>query len=154
FQAEHLENKYGGGERAKVALSKTVQKLWAAHKFRAHIDGFSNVQMHRVNKIDSFTFKQNVKPVPIGAHRMYQLEPTTLEYPNISIYIPLAWAEPFVKWHKSFVIEGNNSAKYEKTGSITLIDPTGNDDLLTINLFGVGVVGLTIDKADSSQDQI
>jgi len=152
FQAETAEHKLVSSGPKVTAKSPGSQTMWLPSNFKLEIDG---LDVQRVGKIDSFTLKQNVKPFTTGPDWMYQIEPTSLEYPNLSVYVALSNAEPWFTWHKEFVVEGKNGPDKEKTGAITLIDSTLSQTLLTINLKSVGIVNISPDKADASgQDQV
>jgi hypothetical protein len=152
FQPETAEHKFNPGGSKITVKSPTTQTKWLPANFRLEIDG---LDVKRVNKIEQFTLKQNVKPMTCGPDWMYQLEPTSLEYPNLSFYIAMVNAQPFFDWHKEFVIDGKNGPEKEKTGAITLLDSTRGEALLTINLKSVGIVNVTPDKGDASgQDAV
>ena len=147
FQAEQSKHITKPPTSNESLPQPTVQKIWTTQNFRLDIDG---QKQEGISKIEAFTLKQNVKPVAVGAQRVYQLEPTSLEYPNLTITMPLSNAGAFFSWHEEFVVQGKNSAKKEKTGAITLLDPTRSKDLLTVNLAGVGIASITVDKGDAA----
>ena len=130
-----------------MGLVKAEQKSFMAQNFRFGLD---TVNVGRVTKIESFTVKQNVKPLQVGSFRAAQMEPTSLEYPNITFTTALAGAEELIAWHKKFVIDGNTTANDETTGHITLLDPSLQNELLEIELDGVGVAALRFNKTESS----
>ena len=152
FQPETAQHKFSpGGSRIPVK-SPSTQTKWLPANFRLEIDG---LDVQRIAKIDSFTLKQNVKPMTCGPDWMDQIEPTSLEYPNLSVYVAMISAQPFFDWHQEFVIGGKNGPDKEKTGAITLLDSTLTEELLTINLKSVGIVNITSEKSDASgQDQV
>jgi hypothetical protein len=128
----------------------TTQKLWSPANFRLQIEG---LDCTKVNKIEAFTIKQNVKRLEIGDGREYELEPTNLEFPNLTITTAMSSAKSWCEWHESFVMKGVNDVTKEKTGSITLLSPKG-DELLTITLKGIGIFDLSVDKGDAGADSI
>jgi hypothetical protein len=81
---------------------------------------------------------------------MYQLEPTSLEYPNITATMALTVAKDWIDWHKDFVIDGNNGPDKEKTGAITMLSQNLQEDLLAVNLKQVGICNFSLEKADAS----
>jgi hypothetical protein len=107
-----------------------------------------------VNKVESFTVKQGVKRLEIGSQRLYQLEPTNLEYPNIVFTMSQSQADDFYKWHEDFVDKGNNTTDKEKHGQITMLNKSRGKDLLEIDLYGLGIFKMSNDKGDSGSDSI
>ncbi len=151
FQAEtatHVEPPSG---QVVSALSPGEQKNWLPSNFRVEIDG---LDCSGINKVDSFTVKQNVKQMACGPDWMYQLEPTSLEFPNLTFYMAESRAGDFFQWHNDFVINGNNRHDFEKTGAIILLNSARNKELLRINLNAIGIVSIASEKADVQQDAI
>ncbi len=151
FQAETAQHKFEPGGSKVQVVSPPTQTKWLPCNFNLAIDG---LDVKRVGKIDTFTLKQNVKPMTCGPDWMYQIEPTSLEYPNLTVYVSLISAKPWFDWHKEFVVDGKNKPANEKTGAITLLDSTLQETLLTINLNHVGIVNIVNEKADTGQDQV
>jgi hypothetical protein len=129
-------------------LVPTTQKLFQTQNFSFELD---HIKTGSVSKIESFTIKQGVKPLQIGRQREPQWEPTSLEYPNLTITTSLQGAEDLFKWHKKFVIDGDAQVEDETTGTIKLLDPTGKNSLLEVGLSGVGITSLAIEKSDAVQ---
>jgi hypothetical protein len=149
FLPETTRHKMTSGNKARGIFSKQ-QKLWSPQNFRLDIDG---LDCTRVNKIEAFTIKQNTKRLECGPKREYELEPTSLEFPNLTVTTSMATAKTWIDWHKSFLIDGVNDVTKEKAGSITFLSPKG-EDLLTIELSGLGISNLAPDKGDASTDSI
>jgi phage tail-like protein len=152
FQPEHAEHKWDPGGEHMPAKHPASQKLWLPCNFRLEVDG---LDVKKVFKIDSFTVKQNVKPMTCGPHWRYQIEPTSLEYPNLSVTFSMAAAEPWFAWHKDFVAHGKNGPDNEKTGAITLLSTNLEQELLTVDLKALGIVNIALEKSDAAgQDTI
>jgi hypothetical protein len=152
FQAETAEHKYEpGGSKIQVKAPPSQTK-WLHSNFRLEL---GSLDCTRIHKIDAFTVKQNAKPMACGSDWMYQIEPTSLEYPNLTVYVSMISAKTWFDWHKEFVVMGKNKPENELTGSITFLDSTLKEELLTINLMSVGIVNITAEKSDASgQDQV
>ncbi len=146
FQPEEAEHKWAPGGGYVQARVPGKQKLWSPANFRLEIDG---LEVKRVTKIDGFTVKQNVKPMSCGPDWMYQLEPTSLEYPNLSVTFAMVSAKPWFDWHKQFVVDGDNGPANEKTGAITFLSPDLGEELLTIDLKAVGIVNIALEKSEA-----
>ena len=130
-----------------MGLVKAEQKSFMTQNFRFGLD---TVDVGRVTKIESFTVKQNVKPMQVGTFRAPQMEPTSLEYPNITFTTSLDGADALFDWHKKFVVDGDASVDHETTGHITLLDPTLQNELLEIELDGVGITSIKINKSEAT----
>jgi phage tail-like protein len=151
FQAETAKHVVPPDDTTIQAVAPTKQKLWHSSNFGLELDG---IDARAVSKIDSFTVKQNVKPMTCGPDWMYQIEPTSLEYPNLTVYLSQAHADDFMAWHEDFVVAGNNRAEKEKTGSIIFLNSNRTKELLRVNLNGVGIVNLVAEKADVGTESI
>jgi hypothetical protein len=149
FMPELTRHKATGSGKPKGIFSQQ-QKLWSPANFRLQLEG---LDCSRVNKIEAFTIKQNTKRLEIGPKREYELEPTSLEFPNLTVTTSMATAKTWFDWHDDFLIKGNNSADKEKSGSLTFLSPKG-EELLMIELKGLGISNLSVDKGDSGTDSI
>jgi hypothetical protein len=145
---ETIEVKAGSG-RLDGQIS-SLQKLWSANSFSVNIDG---VDCAGVNKVDSFTIKQKHKKFHYGSARLPTVEPTGIEFPNLVLYVSLARAKGFFDWHDQYVVRGRRDTAMEKTGAITYRGPNG-DALLTLNLKGVGITAVSIEKSEANSDKI
>lgn len=129
------------------------QKIWSPANFRLVIDG---IDTSHVAKIDSFSVKQKVKQLYIGARRHPELEPTGLEFSNITLYTSLAYADEFIAWHNEFVVKGDKDPKQERQGEIQFLDPAGHDlaPLMTVKLHNIGIYSLAMEKSEAAADSI
>jgi len=125
----------------------TKQKLWTPSAFRFSIDGID--EMKYVNKVDSFTIKQGVKKLWVGQERLPQIEPTKLEFPNITGTIALEFADKLLEWYQKAVVEGS-----QKSGAIEFLDPTRTKTLFAVNLYEVGIQHLQVIGSTANQDTI
>jgi len=148
---ESLWIKKTGGSLRSILTPK--QKLWSPSNFRFWIDG---IDTSRIAKIDSFSVKQKIKPLYFGSKRHPELEPTGLEYSNITLYTSLAHADDFIKWHQQFVVEGDKDPNQEREGEIQYLDPRGDDKepLMSLKLHNLGIYSLTIEKSEANADSI
>lgn len=149
FQPETAQNNFGAGSARIMTRAPAIQTQWLPSNFVLNIDG---LEMSRVSKIDSITVKQNVKPMSCGPDWMYQLEPTSLEFPNLTVYCAMSHAEKLYNWHKEFVIDGKNGPDNEKTGSIVFMTPDLNTELLTIDLKAIGILNIVAEKSDTNSE--
>ena len=133
------------------AVEGVKAKLWLPSMFKLHIEG---LDCSKVNKIDAITVKQKVTQLYFGTQRHPELEPTGIEFPNITITMAAAFADDFVKWHNDFVVKGAKDPEQEKQGYIEFLDPQGTTTLFTINLNNVGIHNLQIDKSEANAEDI
>jgi hypothetical protein len=153
MQPEWVETKKlsPGGQRTS-GIYTDKQKMWAPSAFRFNIDGIDD--MKYVNKLDSFTIKQGVKKVYIGDGRFPTLEPTKIEFPNLTGTIALEYADKLIKWHEDYIHRGSQDPAGQRTGSIEFLSPDRAKTLFMVNLYGVGIRSFMINKSDAKADQI
>jgi phage tail-like protein len=147
-QAEGLKHNTSPNANKTKGLVPKEQKQFQTANFSFELD---HVKTGNVTKVESFTIKQGVKPMPNGRQREPQWEPTSLEYPNVTITTALQGAEDLFKWHKKFVIDGDAQVEDEVTGTIKLLDTSMKKSLLEIAMTGVGITSLGIEKSDAAQ---
>jgi len=134
---EETDTKGDAGTIQPAANAK--QKLWTTANFRLEIDG---VDCTKVNKIDSFTVKQQIIEFQEGQERIPIKVPGKLEFPNLVITFNAASGPSWLSWFTSFVIQGNNGSDKEKTGRIVFLSQDLKSELAEIKLFGVGIYKL------------
>lgn len=127
------------------------QKLWTPSSFRLDIDG---VDCRHVNKIDSFTVKQKIKPLYTGKNRYPELEPTGVEFPKLNLTVAAAYAGGFIEWYNKLVVEGDQDPRQQKTGSIDFLDPSTNQEIFSVQLNKIGINHLTIEKSEANAESI
>jgi hypothetical protein len=147
---ERIELKNGSGDiRGNEGQRKG--KMWTPAMFELDIKG---IDCTRVSKIDAITVKQSITQMYTGANRYPELEPTGIEFPNLTLYVTEAYAQDFVEWHKKFVVQGAKDPEQEKTGHINFLDPSGNRILFSINLNRVGISSLTVEKSEANAEAL
>jgi hypothetical protein len=128
------------------------QKMWTPSSFRFTLDQIDDMQY--ANKIESFTIKQGVKKLYTGADRFPLVEPTKIEFPNITGTISLAYADKLLKWHRDYIQSGKKDPKAQMSGSIEFLSPDRASTIFRINLFEVGLLSASIQQATANADQI
>jgi hypothetical protein len=151
LRPEMVDLKEGDGSDL-VGNHKGKQKLWTCSSFRMSLD--NGVDLSKVNKIDSFTIKQGVKPVNAGPMRMAELEPTKVDFPNLKLTVSMAYAQSLFDWYKRVVIDGQDDETSETTGSIEFLDNSRTKVLFRIDLSGVGIQSFNLPKSEANQDAI
>jgi len=135
----------GSGKRIVLPPSAR-QKKWTPANFRLSIDGLDTT---RVNKIEAITIKQGIaRDNATGDARERQIEPTSLEIPNLKLTVPDQYSRGFFDWHQDFVIKGNNDDSKEREGTLEYLSAL-NEKLfeLRFNHLGIVKVGQSSDPA-------
>lgn len=145
-----VSRKASGGAVQGTVTSK--QKLWNPSAFRFSIDGID--EMKFVNKLESFTIKQGVKKYYTGEDRFPQIEPTKIEFPNLSGTISVEFADKLMQWYQDYVVKGQNDVKAQKTGSIEFLAPDKKTTIFAINLYEIGLLHFQILQSTANTDQI
>lgn len=130
------------------------QKLWMPSAFRLRLDGIDDLKY--VNKVDSFTIKQGIKKLYTGdpEDRFPQIEPTKIEFPNLTGTIALQYADKLFAWSDESISKGKADPKAQKTGAIEFLSPDRKDVIFRINLFEVGLLNLSVSQSTANSDQI
>ena len=132
----------------KVTGEPVRQKLWVASNFRITIDG---LDCTRVMRVDTLTVRQAI--VEAGDVRAGS-QPGPLDFPNLKITFSQASSETWFAWFEDFVVKGNNDHSKEKNGSIALLSADLKDEMLRIDLFGLGIFALGPEKTDTDSDRV
>jgi hypothetical protein len=155
FQPERVVTKKlpatKGGPRVTGKLS-SKQKLWSPGAFRFSIDSMDEMQY--VNKIESFTVKQSVKKLFTGGDRFPQIEPTGIQFPNLTGTIGIKHADKLLAWHESYVRAGSKDQPSQKSGSIEFLSPDRTQTIFRINLFEVGIHFAGIEASTANAEQM
>jgi hypothetical protein len=135
-------------------VTSPKQKMWIPSAFRFSIDQFDGLEY--TNKIESFTIKQGIKKMFVGRERYPQIEPTNLQFPNISGTVALAHAEKLLKWHHDYVYKEKavKDPKGQLSGAIEFLSPDRAKPIFRIDLFGVGLSNVSIPQSTANNDQI
>jgi hypothetical protein len=136
FAPEYTRKKPASGNVSSFATRAYQQRRWIPSNFRLTING---VDCTKVSKIEALTLKQKVSENPVGEPRDYLKEPGKIDYPNIKVTLSEEFAHDFFAWFEDFVIQGNNDAGKEKTGSLEFLSPNLQTVLLKLNFFNLGI---------------
>jgi len=149
FLPEQVKSKIVQTARILAEISPQ-QKLWHNSAFRLQLSG---LDMSKTAKIDGFTIKQGVKAMHIGNTAFPELEPTKIEFPDLSVHIALAHAAPLKAWYDQ-TIPGIRDPQVEKTGAIEFLTPDRSQVIFTVKLFEVGIKNFTVNRSEGLQDAI
>src|SRR5262245_3107276 len=148
FAPEVTRTKKATGN-ATLPPDTTARQSWLPSNFRLEIPG---VDCTKVSSIDSFTVKHSVAADGIGDARLPLPEPGRIEFPNLAITLAEIGADTWTDWFDDFVLEGNNGADREKTGSLVFLAPNRATELGRINLFNLGIFKLASARRDAHDE--
>lgn len=142
------------GKPTAINMPQIRSERWLASNFRLGFDGDSSLSnaCKRVSKIDAISVKQVLNGQDFGEPREL-IKRAHLEISNLVISLPEGFAEPFYAWHQSFVIDGVNSDKDEKSVVLEYLDKDLKETLFTLKLLNVGIISVTPVPAGSA-DQL
>jgi hypothetical protein len=121
------------------------QKQWNVSCFRLDLKG---LDCRGTSKIEGFTVKQGVKSYSTGRDKFPYWEPTKLTFPDISVHMSMAHAASMIDWYHQTCVLRNTDPSLQVDGTITYLAPNKTDTVFEIDLSGVGVKAMTIDKAE------
>lgn len=147
---ERVEVKRGDGHKVRGEVGKN-QKLWLPSNFALTITG---IDCTHVTRIDSFTVTQNIKPLYTGLGRFPELEPTGLDFSNITVYLAVAHADDFLRWYEDFIVDGGRDTSHERDGYIEFLGPDNKTVLFTVYLNRLGIHRLTVEKSEANTEQL
>jgi len=151
FSPETIRSASPSGGDKPGESGKNEQKMFLPSNFRFEIDG---IDCSKVNKVESFTVKQAAVKDDIGDARDRLQEPGKLEFPNLKITVAEVAAQPFIDWHRTFVIEGKSDESGEKSGSLSFLSPNRQEVLATIKFYNMGIFRIQSEKGEANADQI
>lgn len=152
-QPERLIETKKDGTGARISGTEAgKQKQWIASSFRFHIEGIE--EMKYVNHIDSFTIKQGTKKLYTGLDRFPQIEPTKIDFPNITGTIAQGYTQNLIEWHKQSAYDGIKDPKSQKHGYIEFLGPDQKTVIFRVMLDEMGLLSLSTAPSTANSDQI
>ena len=134
---ETSRTKGSGAASASTVGSKA--KAWVAANFKLSISGLEQA-CAKVNRVEPISVSRELVAEDIGEVRVMHAEPTPFDVSNLSFTVAASSAQPFLDWHESFVLKGDNGPDRERTGSISLLSADHKGSLLEVSLSGLGIV--------------
>jgi hypothetical protein len=133
---EFTRLKPGAGKAVKSTVGR--QKEWLAANFKLEIDG---LETKRVSRVEALTVKQGVRRDEVGVVRE-AAEPTSLEFPDLSVTFPQSDADTWTKWFDAFALKGNNDPSQERSGKLTFLASDRKTPLGEVSFFNLGIFRL------------
>ncbi len=148
IRPETVDQKFEGGPKLR-ATTTDRQKVWSPANFRLVLD---DIDTEGVTKIDAFSIKQGVKPVPAGPFRLPQIEPTSIKFPDLTITQSLAHAKSIHAWYQQ-IVRGDKDTD-QKSGAIEFLNQRCDKVLFRIKLKEVGLKSWVIPRNESGKDEV
>jgi hypothetical protein len=135
------------------------QKHWTANNFHFFLDDkkFENA-CSRVLKVDSFTIKQNIIEHHMGGFKAAIKTPSSIEFPNLTFYVPEADAQPFMD-HMAQRVGFGEMGRGEVRDAATLnghIEAYNNElqPIFDLQFYGADIVSVTPDRSDATSEEL
>ena len=92
-----------------------------------------------MTKVEAITIKQKIVEGEVGETRDPGTTVEPLDIGSIVLSVPERFAQPFLDWHKQFVILGNNGAESETFLTLEYLTASQAEVLFTLRFEGVGI---------------
>jgi hypothetical protein len=148
---EETSRTKSGAAAASAVGSKA--KTWVAANFKLSISGLEQA-CAKVNRIEPVSVSRELVAEDLGEVRVTHAEPTAFDVSNLSFTVAASSAQPFLDWHESFVVKGDNGPDRERTGSVSLLTADLKASLLEVSLSGLGIVRAAPEPAAASAEAI
>jgi phage tail-like protein len=153
---EFVDYKKGDGHQMTGGQAQdqmTKQKRWLTSNFRFSLDRFKNSEAMRSVKVEAFTVKQNIIDNAVGSEMYARKAVGRLELPQIVVTFPESQMEDWMKWWDESVAKGNRKDQYT-TGVITYLANDQRTELMHIELSGVSLLSVELDKYEAHKEAI
>lgn len=114
---------------------------WNVGGFDLSMNGLGSAPSY-VTKISSLNLGISIANEESVSNVTNHKVPTKISFPNITFSLPEMHADPFFKWFDDFVVNGNNSDRDEKNGSISFLGPAGGKPFFTLECENMGIVAI------------
>jgi phage tail-like protein len=153
---ERLTYKKGDNSRLTLSYAKDEvvnQKKWLTCNFRFELERFKGDPSLRNAKVEAFVVKQNIITHPVGYEMDARKELGRFEIPQLQVTFPEANLDRWMEWYDKAVKHGNRHDQYT-TGSITYLDSDADTELMRLEIGGVSLLSLEIEKYEAGKDGI
>jgi hypothetical protein len=133
-----IRNIKGDGRVIKSQI-KSRQKVMLKSRFKFELE---KLPCSRVIAVDSFSVIVNVASNSFSSKRPVDTVTNSINFPNLFLTISMVDFQPWLEWHKKFLIEGNNGKSDELGGRLVFLASDMREKLLAIKLQGVGIFSL------------
>jgi T4-like virus tail tube protein gp19 len=115
--------------------TSALPKAWNISAFRSQIDGL-NTECFHVTRVSPLSLGRKIAQDVVGDSRDSVSVPGAIEFSNIALELPGAFADGFYKWADDSIVKGNTS---EKNGSVDLFAPGSTSPHFSVKLSGLGI---------------
>jgi phage tail-like protein len=153
---EYIEYKKGDGHKFSGGQAQdqmTKQKRWLTSNFKFSLDRFKGSDAMRSVKVEAFTVKQAIIDNPVGTEKYSRKEVGRLELPQLVVTFPESQMEDWMKWWDESVGKGDRLDK-TTTGVITYFASDQKAELMHIELAGVSLISVELDKYEAHKEAI
>jgi hypothetical protein len=140
----------GGAKIEAPQNMRQPNKVWHCANFTFTVDGFAP-SFNRVTKIEQFSIKQQILEYPSGHRRTALRIPGRMDFPLLSVYVPMVDADKLMAQATSRLIDYKKPPQGGMTGAIELRAPD-KSVLCTIKLKGVDIVSAEPQKLDATAE--
>jgi phage tail-like protein len=151
---ERIEWKKGDGHTLSggQALDQMQkQKRWLTSNFRFGLERFKGSDTLRNCKVEAFTVKQAIIDNPVGHEKNSRKEVGRIELPQIAVSFPESQVDEWMKWYDTAVRKGDRKDQYT-TGAISYLASDQQTELMRIDLAGVSLLSLELDKYEAHKE--
>lgn len=152
FSPWRVDNRPGDGSTVSNPVD-VRQKEWHPSDFNFTVDGLDRA-CSKISKFEAIEIKQSVVTDFIGREREYFREPGKIDFPNIKITMSEDSSHAFFDWYRDFVVAGRNTDADHKTGSVSYLNRTREKELLTLDLYGLGIYKISAAPRNHKEDKI
>jgi hypothetical protein len=144
---EFTQRSSGSGAKQGASVTKGTQKQWRQSNFRLTIDG---LDCTRVSRIESLAVRQAVVEDAVGELRDYLKQPYAVDVGDLVVTLPESHAQDWYAWHHDFVVQGNSSPPFEKTGKLQFLAANLKDVLIELTFKGLGIHRLAAERPEGA----
>jgi phage tail-like protein len=153
---EHIEFAEGDGSRMTSQANNnemTKQKHWLSCNFNFALERFKGDSALRNCKIEAFTIKQNIIVNNVGFEQEARKEAGRLDLPQIVVTFPESMAKDWFAWFDKANREGKHADQFT-TGQIQYLSSDNRTELMRMELDGVSLLSIEIDKLEAHREGI
>jgi phage tail-like protein len=126
------------------------QKLWSTANFGFRVDGIWGGGIQRNTRVDAFCIRQHMLRHRAGNRLEADLYPGKLEYPNLVVSFGEEHINEWYRWWK----ENLAGTITRRSGAISWYAPNLTTELMRLNLSGLGLLNLEIDKYEAGKEKM
>ncbi len=133
IQPEQSRLVAGSGAAVNPPSGAHAQKATLASNFQFSLSGVAQ-GLNKVVKVAPVEVVRRTVRKTRSARRGITKRQRVIDVGNVAIWLPVTELTPLTSWFDDFVIAGRNEAAQERSGSLTFLDPSLHDELLSHRL--------------------